>query len=196
MGHKACHSLPFLHLLLLASLSLSLPCPGQPSPLTHFVTATPVSPCWSDPMLRPLNGSTLRYPHDPHLRQISDHDQISPPQWVPPLPPYSLNIFPLSTQHIVIATHFMATFFSLSSSLDYKVHRTEIFCLVLYCIQLPGTLPMHSVLNKYMLNKWMPVSLFCMAFLPEEFSHFSFKIYLVVCVLIFLWSVFILIWFF
>ena len=39
----------------------------------------------------------------------------------------------------------------------------------------------------------MNACLFCMAFLPEEFSHFSFKIFLVVYALIFLWSVFILI---
>ena len=40
MGHKAWHSRPVLHLLLLALLSLSLLWPAQPSPLTHFVTAT------------------------------------------------------------------------------------------------------------------------------------------------------------
>ena len=107
-----------------------------------------------------------------------------------------LKFFSLSTQHVFTATNFMVNFFFLPSSLEYKVHRTEIFVLFTIVSKYPAQCLAHSVFNKYTLIEWMPVSLFCMAFLPEIFSRFLFKIFLVVYVLIFLLSVFILILFF
>lgn len=135
--HKAQHSLPIYHLLLLTSLSLSPPCLVSPSPsFTSSSCTVPVllsmnSHTRSYP--RALHwlglcqeGSSLRWPHDPHPLQVLD--QTSPSQWVPldqPVPA----IFFLYTMFLYLSISWFLKKIFHFSPLDYKPSSTEIFAL-------------------------------------------------------------------